>query len=326
MLNKRTIKKLNFPLKCIVSVVLLYVLFSYVDVGAVVVVLSGAKLRYLFVGLCLLAAAQVLSSVRWGLLARSVGFNNGFPEFALFYWIGMFFNLFLPSIVGGDVGRTFYLAQSRHADRSSKLQWTGKAAISVLTDRAIGLMVLVWMTAATLCIYPVAQLPENVRYVIFLLAAALPLVWWLLTFLSRFLRGWFHTFGDSVADALDTYRNKGRLAIVVLVLAVAIHTLTSTMYLPIGWSLGVDLPRGYTFVTYAIVVLLSALPITLYGIGIRETALVFMLAQIDVPAEKALAIGVLWFATVLSLSLSGGVAFLIRKSYSEPGIAETGLD
>ena len=320
MLTNPIVKKLRFPLKLLVSVVLLYLLFSHVDVAGVVAVLSGAKLKFLFVGLCLFVAAQLLSSVRWGLLARSVGFNNSFGEFATFYWIGMFLNLFFPSIVGGDVGRTFYLVQSRNVSASSKLWWTGKAAVSVLADRAIGLIMLVWMTAVTLLVYPVSTLPESVRYITFLLALILPFSGCLLTFLSRFFRHWFHSFGESVADALDTYKFQGRLALLVLILAAAIHTLTSSMYLPIGWSLGVDLPPGYTFVTYAVVVLLSTLPITFYGIGVRESALVFMLGQIDVPPEKALAIGLLWFVTVISLSLAGGVAFLMRKSFTgSPG-------
>jgi len=323
MLRSFTLRKFVFPLKCLVSGVLLYALFSRVDAGAVLTVLSNTQLSYLPAALCLLVVAQLLSAVRWGLLARSLGFDNSFAEFARFYWIGMFFNLFLPSIIGGDVGRAFYLVQSKKASSSSKLQWTGKAATSVITDRAVGMMALVWMTAVMLLVSPVSKLPESVRYVTFALAIAIPLLWFLLTFLSRFLQRWFYTFGAGVADALDTYRSNSRLAMFVLALAVGIQLLTSIMYLPIGWSLGIDLPRSYAFVTYAMVVLLSALPITFYGIGIRESALVFMLAPIDVPAEKALAFGVLWFFTVLILNLTGGVAFLIRTPHSEAAVGES---
>ena len=60
MQNNPTIKRLMFPLKCLVSVILLYVLFSHVDVGAVLAVLSDVKLKYLFAALCLLVVAQVV--------------------------------------------------------------------------------------------------------------------------------------------------------------------------------------------------------------------------------------------------------------------------
>jgi len=41
---------------------------------------------------------------------RLLGYKNPFEDFAIFYFIGMFFNLFAPSTVGGDVGRVYYLS------------------------------------------------------------------------------------------------------------------------------------------------------------------------------------------------------------------------
>jgi len=312
MTSRFAAKRLVLPLKCVVSAALLYWLFSRVDVATVIDVLARTQFSYLPAGLALLLISQLLSSLRWGLLARSVGFTNRFAEFTAFYWIGMFLNLFLPSTVGGDVGKTFYLVQSRPGP-SSKLQWMGKAAVSVISDRAVGLMALVWLAAIALLLHPVAALPESVRYVTFFLAIAIPLAGFLLPLLSVMLRRWFFTFGHSVAEALDTYRRDARLAVSVVVLALVIHLLTSAMYLPIGWSLGVELPRFYAFTVYAIVTLLSALPVTFYGIGVRESALVFMLAPIGVSGEKALAFGALLFLVFLVANLSGGVPFLMRR-------------
>lgn len=306
-------KRLVLPLKCAVSAALLFWLFSRIDAATVIEVLAGTQLHYLPAGLALLLISQLLSSLRWGLLARSVGFTNSFTEFTTFYWIGMFLNLFLPSTIGGDVGKTFYLAQSRPPS-SSKLNWMGKAAVSVISDRAVGLLALVWLAAFAIVLHPVAELPESVRYVTLCLAIVIPLAGFLLPVLSSALRRWFFTFGQSVAEALDTYRRDGRLAVSVVLLALAIHLLTAALYLPIAWSLGVELPQTYAFTVYAIVTLLSALPITFYGIGVRESALVFMLAPIGVSGEKAFAFGVLLFLVFLVANLSGGVPFLLRRS------------
>jgi uncharacterized membrane protein YbhN (UPF0104 family) len=307
-----TARRLVFPLKCLISAALLYWLFSRIHPGAAIAVLAHTKLSYLPAALALLLVAQFLSSVRWGLLARSVGFTNSFVDFTTFYWIGMFFNLFLPSTVGGDIGKTFYLVQSRPA-ASSVLQWTGRAATSVISDRAVGLIALVWMAAISIIIVPVAKLPESVRSMTFFLAIAFSIAGLLLPYLCGFLRRLGYTFGKSVAEALDIYRRDLKLATFVVLLAVAIHLLTSALYLPIAWSLGVDLPGPYLFTTYAIVTLVSTLPITFYGIGIRESALVFMLAPVGVPGGKALAFGVLLFLVLFTANLGGGVVFLLQR-------------
>lgn len=312
MAGRLTLRRLVFPLKCLVSAALLCWVFSRIDGAAVLAVLADTRPGYLLAGLALLLISQLLSSVRWGLLARSVGFTNSFAEFTAFYWIGMFLNLFLPSTVGGDVGKTFYLVQARPG-ASPKLQWMGKAAVSVISDRAVGLAALIWLAALALVMHPVAGVPDTVRYGTFFLALAIPLGGLLLPLLSGILRRWFYTFGQSVADALDTYRRDPRLGLSVIALALAIHVLTSAIYLPIGWSLGVDIPRAYVVTIYSVVTLLSALPITFYGIGIRESALIFMLAPIEVSGEKAFAFGVLLFVVFLLANLSGGVVFLLRR-------------
>ena len=54
-------------------------------------------------------AAQVVSAWRWQLLARPLGFDRPLRNFAGFYFIGMFFNLVLPTSVGGDAVRAWYL-------------------------------------------------------------------------------------------------------------------------------------------------------------------------------------------------------------------------
>ena len=59
----------------------------------------------------------------------------------------MFFNLFAPSTVGGDVTRVYYLVKDEEAQAKGRAVTTVHAAMSVLMDRAIGMVVLVWLGA-----------------------------------------------------------------------------------------------------------------------------------------------------------------------------------
>ena len=108
------------------------------------------------------------------MLTRPLGIRTSFKDLAVYYFIGMFFNLFAPSTVGGDVSRVYYLAKGEANDRQKRASVsTAHAAISVLMDRAIGMVVLVWLGALGLLLFPNYAVPQAVRTATFLLALGL---------------------------------------------------------------------------------------------------------------------------------------------------------
>ena len=76
--------------------------------------------------------AQMVSATRWQRLARPLGFRNRLWEFVSFYFIGNFFNLLLPTSVGGDVvPPAISMAVPTGAGRPSSRSWpTASAALS----------------------------------------------------------------------------------------------------------------------------------------------------------------------------------------------------
>src|SRR5262249_59889128 len=92
---------------------------------------------------------QMISAVRWTVLSRPLGFDMGLSGMTGYYFIGMFFNLFAPGTVGGDLSKIYYLTREGQAARSES--WGGatlRDTVSVLADRAVGMCVLVWLGAA----------------------------------------------------------------------------------------------------------------------------------------------------------------------------------
>jgi uncharacterized protein (TIRG00374 family) len=102
------------------------------------------RLWALTVGIYLVA--QVLSALRWQLLARPLGFPGTLGRFTAVYFIGMYFNLFLPTSVGGDVLRAWYVDQGsgRKVD----------ALLSVFVDRLNGFLVLLGIACVAACFSP----------------------------------------------------------------------------------------------------------------------------------------------------------------------------
>lgn len=319
---KRLRPALSLLLKAAVSLGILAFLFTRIDGMQLLRVLSAARVGYLVAGLVGYFLGQLVSSIRWTLLARLLGFKNRLWDFVSIYFIGMFFNLFAPSTVGGDFGRVFYLARGR--GRGQGGEWAGptaRALISVITDRAVGLAVLLWMGAATLLFFPGYSIPSAIQYLIHGLALASILSWFLLPWLHRLLERKAHPIAENVRLAVGTYQKNPRVLSQTILLSLIVHVIQAAMQLLLGRALAVDIPFSYCFILYPLVGLFSSLPITLNGFGLREGGYLFLLRRIGIPPEKAIAFGLLWFGIVALDSLLGAVLFVLRRAPQPSAIA-----
>src|SRR3989454_9403017 len=113
-------------LRVAVSIGIVTYILVDVDTDDLVRTLASVRPVPLAGALALFLAGQVLSAYKWSLLGRSVGYARPVGEYTRFYFIGMFFNLFGPSTIGGDVVRALYLAEGHRP---------GIAINSVVFDR-----------------------------------------------------------------------------------------------------------------------------------------------------------------------------------------------
>lgn len=309
---KRIPSGLLFWLKVAVSLGLLSLLALRMDLGQLLRVLGSARFSYVAVVLAAYLLSQLLSSLRWLLLARPLGFKLPFGEFLSFYFIGMFFNLFAPSTIGGDVGRVFYLARDGGL-KGEKSAFTAYAAISVLSDRAIGMAVLIWTGAAALLLYPGYSLPPVVRSATYAIALTVLAALAGAPLLGRLLKQEADPFRNCARRALQLYaRNWGPLA-GAFALSAAVHLLQGGLQRLLAQALGLDLPWSFCFILYPLVGTFSALPVSLNGIGLREGGYLFLLGTIGIESEKAVAFSLLWFVIGILASLVGGLVFILRK-------------
>src|SRR5215831_5784715 len=128
------------------SAALLAMLAWRVDLALVARTLAGVRWSCWLAAVLCYAVAQGLSSVRWQALALPLGFRWPLREYISLYFIGTFFNLLLPTSVGGDVARAWYL------DAGTGKRWP--AFLSVLADRLVGLFVLLVLAFVTALVVP----------------------------------------------------------------------------------------------------------------------------------------------------------------------------
>src|SRR3989442_4360620 len=149
-----------------------------VDLGDVARALSHVRLVPLLVGVGLFLVSQGLSAYKWSRIGRALGFEESLVGYTRFYFIGMFFNLFGPSTLGGDLVRALYLG----AGRRRRL-----AVSSVVFDRASGLVLLVALGALGFLLFPEYRFPRSLILGAVAVGCALVAGWWAAPPLLRLL-------------------------------------------------------------------------------------------------------------------------------------------
>jgi uncharacterized membrane protein YbhN (UPF0104 family) len=303
-----------FLIKLLVSGGLLAYFLSRIHIERFFHTFASAKFSYIALALAIYLVTQGISAVRWAALARPIGIKTPFKDILRYYLIGMFFNLFAPGTVGGDVSRVYYLVRDEQAHAKGRGVTTVHAAMSVLMDRAIGMVVLVWLGAAGLLLFPAYPIPATVRTVTLLLALAFLVGALSVPLLRRLLPEDGHQLVVKLRLALRSYRTQWRALGAATLLSVAVHLIQAWMHVAMGRALDLDLPFSFCIIVYPLVGTFAAIPISVNGLGLREGGYVFLLAVIGIGTEKGVAFGILLFLIVALDSLLGGLLFLLQKS------------
>jgi uncharacterized membrane protein YbhN (UPF0104 family) len=311
-------------LKIALSLVLLAILLKETNLSELGGAVARAQLGWVIAALLMYLGSQVVSAIRWTMLARPLGFREPFGQFFGAYFTGMYMNLFAPSTVAGDIGRALFLAGGQ---KRKALAFT-----TVLADRGLGFVVLVWIAAFAIILQPGYHLPPPL-YVAAWIVPPTTLLGWLfgpklaVRFLARENR-WRHL----VERDLQPYWNDYGLLAETSAVACVFHTMQIVSQVLLAWALGLKVATPFFFIFVPVVNILGMLPVSFSGIGIREGGYWFFLAQLGIDREVALALGLLSSVVVLLTGLTGGIVFLLWKNpmaaaaAAPPRAANDGLD
>jgi len=265
-------------------------------------VIASARLGYVLAAVALYVVGQVMSAYRWRLIGVSVGLVESFAAYVRYYFIGMFFMFFGPSTLGGDVVRSLYLAE--HGGGRAR------AFNSVLFDRLNGLVVLVAIGAVAFLLFPEYDLPRPLFIATVIFGSGIFLAWWIAPVLARLVLPAGHRIRRFIERDLGPFWRDRRMLVGASLVSLAFHFVQITTQLVVAHALRLDVPFSYICVFHPLVSALSAIPITLSGIGLREGGYLWFLQRIGVAQASAVAYGVLWFLVIVASSLLGGGVFL----------------
>lgn len=281
--------------------------------------LEHADWRWWIFGQAVGVASQVVGGVRWAALARPLGFALSRGSFVWRFFEGSFFSLCLPSSIGGDVVKAYRLGDST----PRRLL----AACSVLADRLTGVSAL-----GVLAVTAVLVTRLGLGLVATLGVAAALLGFAMLVFrlavgsIDRLL-GLLRE-GSSARELvarLLPYQQRPSLMSKALVWSLVVQMGSAITVAFLARSLGIVQPLKVWFIVVPLVSLAIVLPLSINGIGLRESALVTLLAPYGVAREPAVAVGLLWLTSQVIMGLIGGVLFLLdRRAVSPPATAGDG--
>jgi uncharacterized membrane protein YbhN (UPF0104 family) len=288
-------------LRPIVSIGLLAWLGWRTDWGRVGHAFAQMRLDFWLAAVGVYLGAQLLSGLRWQLLARPLGFQESLRRFTAFYFIGMYFNLLLPTSVGGDVIRAWCL----DGKKGRRLN----AFVSVLVDRISGLIILLLVACVGVAVYP-QPLPVLVVGSVWGMAAGALLGILLMPVLTRWLGDSRFERLSQLAEGVQFYLRHPGLMLGTAALSLLVQLANVVLVWLVGLAIGVPVPAAYYLILVPLVTLLTMLPISLNGMGIREWTTSLFLQPLGVSQGAALCLALLWFLVLTAVSLVGGLVYL----------------
>lgn len=264
-------------LQVLFSVFLLYRVFGDASLrGEAAALMARANPWWVVAGIAIALAGELLCAVRWSLMLKVFGVPLGFGRVCAFSLAGLFYSFFFPGAGGGDAFRIIYVIRL-YPDQKRR------AVMSVIADRLCGLVALVialgiafvfrgWFPADTH-----ARSALNVSLTVLSVPVVLVFFWWLSTFprmqkkgahfIPRRVRRPILVLGENFWKIVN-HPQSIFTGVAVSCAALAAHF---TTYFFSALAFGVSVSLAGMFLVMPVVDALILLPVTFFGIGLRET-------------------------------------------------------
>ncbi len=300
--------------KALLSVALLGLVVWKVPVGDALQGVTSLSWTALVAIVALTFAFPAISAMRWRRVLHHVGVRHALWPLMADNLVASTYNMLLPTSIGGDVVRALRCGR--------RVQRAHHAWSTVLFERLVGIIAL-----ALLSVPGLAMVPGPMRMlgwavagtvlvsVVLLVIAPTPLRWAGRVIASR--APVVADVGENVAD--DLVGPLGRAIPRVETMA------WSVLYQAVGLGIlvVVAFDWGQPAMTWAILggvplaLVLTMLPVSIAGLGVRESMFVVLLGELGVEASKALSLALIWLASALLLAVAGALVIALEGGHGK---------
>lgn len=314
-------KKVVPLLRILFSLGLMALLYRKVEWADLKEVFTELRPGWLVLIYGLLLINTGISSFKWKLFLRADNIRIPYLALVVKYLIASFFSMFLPSNIGGDAYRIYAVAKKGSS--------TARSFASVLADRMSGFIAVV-LLGFIFCIIARHELPDQ-RILLIPIGAFLLLCLVLaVLFQQGFARRALHwriiarlprlqKFGHGLLDTVLLYRRSPALLLRVMALSFLFQFNAIVILFLISRALGLSLEFHHFCMYVPIITLIEALPITIFGLGVRDASYVaFFVFPGGLAHHEALVLALAYVIIALTYCASGGILFAMQRH--KPGV------
>jgi len=291
-----------------VSLALLAFIATRIDLAVVGEALTHLDWRWMAGAVGAVYAAILVSAIKWGALLRSRGHSLTLGRLTRHYLVGLFFNNFLPTSVGGDVIRAW--------DVGKDIGDSSEGAASVVAERLIASVGLAITAAIGLPFVSVGPQVYASVAAVFVAGIGLATLFLMPSWSKRIVRssmggrfedvaGWVERTTMATGALLRDLPTAGR----VLALSVAFQVLVATVNWCLFRALGTDVAFVECVIYTSVISAVTMVPISISGHGVREAGYAYFFSLAGVPTAVAVTASILFFATVAACTLPGAAFF-----------------
>lgn len=311
MVMQRALQNPVMLYKLAITIGLFALIAYFIDLGETWQVMSQASLPLLALALLAQTISTLFAAYRWGLIMQRLGYDRSNSFYLRIYFIGSFFNQALPSSIGGDAVRILEVGRSGYKKRH--------VFAGVFIDRAIGVFGLLVLNLGAILVFQ-DYLPTWLNRLVMLISLA-----GILAFLAMIVLRYLDTIEDLFLlkhlHALSSQAHRLYINPLTLgghtLLSLGSHLFSILAVFIIARSLGMELDFELFLVAMPPVFLLTFIPISLAGWGIREGAMVGIFMLVGVDKDHILAVSILYGLILIISSLPGGLFWLNSKHQKE---------
>lgn len=287
-----------------VSILVLAVLFWWLPTEALLGAVARISPAVWLLVVTGFLAGHVLAALKWRLLLHAAGAAVARRDALRAHGAGLFANLCLPSVVGGDVVRAGIIMRERRHIES--------VALGSLGDRLNDTLALVLIAATGGLLVPEIGGTNNSRVLILVtmllfggVVAGFAVIRWApLDRMSSRLAGVIVRLREAMAALLAAPRT----VLAALTLSVAIQTSFILLNILLATRIGIDAEPALWFFAWPLAKLVALAPVSLGGIGVREVAIAALMAPFGVDAALVVGQSLCWEVVLIVSGLLAGLA------------------
>ena len=293
-------------IKLIITIAIFYFLFRDIDFIEFSKIIFNSHGGWIAVALLMQLISTYLAAYRWFKISQLLVFKEKLSFYVRSYFKGTFFNQVLPSSIGGDAVRIIDLTRKKYDKK--------EAFYGVFVDRVVGLVgLLVLNLLATLIFF--GTFDNDFSFLIIFITvggiSGFALLFQLhrLTFLADIK---FLNLFVRLANRLNTLYASRLLLLKHISISVIVHFFSVLTMYGLSLALGLDLSFQTLLIAVPPVFLLTIVPISLAGWGVREGAMIGIFMLVGADQTKVLAMSIL-YGLLLILSAMPGAYFWIKS-------------